>query len=85
MQFDAKMHRSHFVESPFFSELIKQNDIDEYYDNLIKLNKDGYCILDIDLSKKVIDQANKDIDNALEKKIIKQILLHIIIIKVLGL
>ena len=68
MQFDAKTYRTPLVESPFYHELIKKNHNANFSSYVNKLNKDGYCIIDIDLTNEIIDQANLDIDNALEKK-----------------
>ena len=67
MQFDAKMYRTPFVESPFYSELVKKNHNEDFSTYVNKLNKDGYCIIDINLTTEIIDQANTDIDIALEK------------------
>jgi hypothetical protein len=52
-----------WVESPFFNELIKHQELtDEQRELAIKLNKDGYVILDLGLTDEQIDAFKTEID-----------------------
>jgi hypothetical protein len=72
MPFDIKMHRSPFVESPFYKKLLKNVYHDEYSSYTDKLNQDGYCTIDLGLSMELIDKANSDIDSAVELNTFKK-------------
>jgi len=72
LEFDIKSHRSPFVESPFYKKLAKTFDHREYSAYTDKLHEDGYCVIDLELSMDVIDQANKDIDDAVLRKSFKK-------------
>ena len=46
-----------WVESPFFSELLKNQDLtDEQKELAIKFNKDGYVVIDLGLTDEEIEQ-----------------------------
>jgi ectoine hydroxylase-related dioxygenase (phytanoyl-CoA dioxygenase family) len=52
-----------WVESPFFKELIKHQDLtDEEKEIATKYNEDGYIILDLGLSDEEINELIKEID-----------------------
>ena len=52
-----------WVESPFFKELIKHQELtDEEKEVATKYNEDGYIILDLGLSDEEIDELIKEID-----------------------
>ena len=52
-----------WVESPFFNELLKHQELtDEQKELAIKLNKDGYVILDLGLTDEQIDAFKIEID-----------------------
>jgi hypothetical protein len=61
-----------WVESPFFKELIKHQDLtDEQKEVATKYNEDGYIILDLGLSDEEIDELIKEIDYLNSKDDIK--------------
>lgn len=72
MSFDLKSFKTPFIESPFFNKLIKEFHHDEYSNYAKKLNKDGYCVLNLNLLDEIIEQANNDIDRAVKEKKFKK-------------
>jgi hypothetical protein len=61
-----------WVESPFFKELIKHQDLtDEEKEIATKYNEDGYIILDLGLSDEEINELIKEIDYLNSKDDIK--------------
>ena len=52
-----------WVESPFFSELLKNQDLtDEQKELATKFNKDGYVVIDLGLSDDEIEQCKLDVN-----------------------
>ena len=72
MSFDLKSYKTPFIESPFFNKLVKELPHSEYTNYATQLNKDGYCIINLNLSDATIKQANKDIENAVKEKNFKK-------------
>ena len=72
MSFDLKSYKTPFVESPFFNKLVKELPHSEYTNYATQLNRDGYCIVNLNLSDETIKQANKDIENAVKEKNFKK-------------
>lgn len=61
-----------WIESPFFDELIKHQDLSEEEKEMaIKLNRDGYLIFDLDLTDKEIDEYKEEIDRLNNKDSIR--------------
>jgi hypothetical protein len=52
-----------WVESPFFNELIKHQELtDEQKELAIKYNKDGYVVIDLNLTDEEIEQCKSDVN-----------------------
>ena len=60
-----------FIDSLLFDEKLLDATNSEFIENAIKLNRDGYCIIDLKLSEEEIENANEDIDNAVKNKSFK--------------
>lgn len=61
-----------WIESPFFDELIKHQDLSEEEKEMaIKLNRDGYLIFDLDLTDKEIEEYKEEIDRLNNKDSIR--------------
>ncbi len=56
-----------FVEQPNLKKLIKDEYHPEYTEYALKLNEDGYCVVDLDLDTADINLANADIDEIVRK------------------
>lgn len=62
-----KIYRVPFVNSPFYNSLKKDlydNELTAYSDSL---NENGYVIVDLGINSKIIDQANADIQDQIDK------------------
>jgi ectoine hydroxylase-related dioxygenase (phytanoyl-CoA dioxygenase family) len=70
MNFDYYSYKVPFVESPFLEKML-QSKKSKYTDYIKSLNKDGYCIIDLELDESLIDQANKDVENVVKEKSFK--------------
>ena len=64
--FNINNLRTPFIESPFYKKLRDNFSNHEYLEFADKLNDDGYCIVNTDLSESVINQANSEIANIIE-------------------
>jgi hypothetical protein len=52
-----------WVESPFFNELIKHQELtDEQKELAIKFNKDGYAVIDLNLTDEEIERCKTDVN-----------------------
>lgn len=70
--FDISMDKAPFVESYFYDQLrdsFQNSSLLEYADFL---NKNGYCVIDLEIDSDIISQANEDIRIAIEKNEIKK-------------
>ena len=70
--FDISTQRIPFVESPFYGKLAKKNTTNKFSTQTDKLNVDGYCIIDLNLSDDLIAEANQDIAEAVRKNSYKK-------------
>ena len=74
-----------WVESPFFYQILKskKNRILKKY--AIDIHEKGYCILDLNLSDKVINDVNNDIERSISTGDFRKIQKFIITISILEL
>lgn len=72
MSFDHSLDTTPFVNSYFYENLKKKYGINEFTKYSDQLAADGYCIIDLEVETKIIDEANKDIDNAISKNTYKK-------------
>ena len=62
-----------WIESPFFYQILKEKKSSKIYKKIaINMHEKGYSIIKLNLSKKFINNINKDIDDALNKGNIKK-------------
>ena len=64
-------YRVPFVNSPFYNILREEYDNLKYLEYSDKLNRNGYVVVDLKLDEKLIEQANADINQQIEKNNIK--------------
>lgn len=69
--FDVSLYEVPFVDSPFYKKLSKKYHLNNFKKYTDKLNADGYCVVDLEIEKEVLDKANNDIDVAVKKNVIK--------------
>ena len=60
-----------FVEAPTYKEYRFDEKDEKYKKYSDELNKNSFCIVDLELEKNLIDQVNQDIDEAIRKNSIR--------------
>jgi len=67
----SKSYRVPFVNSPFYNSLKKDFYDSEFSSYADSLNENGYAIIDLEIDSEIIDRANEDIQNQIDKNTIK--------------
>jgi ectoine hydroxylase-related dioxygenase (phytanoyl-CoA dioxygenase family) len=71
MELELNNYRYPFVDSPFYKSLRSKNYNKKHSQLCDELNETGYCVVDFNIPEDLIDQANVDIRESIEKNNIK--------------
>ena len=67
----SRRYRVPFVNSPFYNSLKKDFYNPEFSSYADSLNENGYAIIDLEIDSEIIDKANEDIQDQIDKNTIK--------------